>query len=374
MKIIVAPDSFKGSLTAAQAADAIAEGVQSAIPLAEIITLPLADGGEGTVDALVNATGGQLLVVRVRGPLGDPVDAAYGLLGDGDTAVIEMSAAAGLGLVPAGLRNPLLTTTYGVGELIHAALVCGVRKIIVGVGGSATNDGGAGALQALGVRFLDASGRELPPGGVALANLDLIDLSGLVFPRGDVDILVACDVENPLVGPRGAAAVYGPQKGATTQMVELLDRALCRYAEVVSRTLNTNIADLPGGGAAGGLAAGLHAFLGAELRPGIDLVLDAVRFDEHTRDADLIITGEGRIDSQTLSGKTISGVLRRAHGVPMIALAGSVGEGTDGLRDAGLTGIFSMTSEAVTEAYAMHNAASLLKQTAFHAVSSYFKQ
>ncbi|MDO8630841.1 MAG: glycerate kinase, partial [Phycisphaerales bacterium] len=325
MKIVVAPDSFKGTLSAGEAADAITAGIRDVLPDAEIDEIPLADGGEGTVDALVVATGGRKLTERVNGPLLEPVDAPYGLLGDGETAVIEMSAAAGLSLLPARLRNPLLTTTSGVGELMEAALRQKPSKIIVGVGGSATNDGGAGAMQALGVRFLDHAGVELKPGGAALADLTSIDASGLRFPAGSVEVVVACDVRNPLIGPEGASVVYGPQKGATPEMVRVLDDALSNYAKVISKYLNKEVVNLPGGGAAGGLAAGLVAFLDARIEAGAELVMDLVGFDDRIRDVDLIVTGEGRIDRQTLYGKTISAVLARARdrGVPIIALAGS---------------------------------------------------
>ncbi|MDO8586047.1 MAG: glycerate kinase [Armatimonadota bacterium] len=372
MKVIVAPDSFKGTLTAAEAAAAIAAGVREAIPDADIVELPLADGGEGTVDALVSATRGRKLTRRVHGPLMEPVDATYGLLGANETAVIEMSAAAGLGLVPPDRRNPLITTTYGVGELIEAALTHNVRKIIIGVGGSATNDGGAGALWALGVRFVDSGGVELGPGGAALADLARIDASGLRFPRGAVDVVVACDVRNALIGPEGASAVYGPQKGATPEMVRILDGALSNYAKVIPKYLNKNVGDLPGGGAAGGLAAGLAAFLDARIEPGADLVLDAVGFDDRLRDADLIVTGEGRIDRQTLYGKTIAGVLRRAqaHRIPVIALAGCIGEGAEDLKSAGLAGIFALTEFASKEE-SIRNAADLLKRLAYQTILTF---
>jgi glycerate 2-kinase len=372
MKIVVAPDSFKGTLTAVEAADAIASGVLATMPNAEIIRLPLADGGEGTVEALVHAGNGRTLTARVHGPLGTRVDAAYGIIGGGEIAVIEMSAASGLTLVPPGQRNPAKTTTYGVGELIHAALDQKVRSIIVGVGGSATNDGGAGAIQALGARFLGVDGNELPPGGAALENLATIDLTKFIFQKNKVDVTVACDVQNPLVGPNGSSHVYGPQKGATPEMVIMLDRALARYAKVVKQTVGIDIADMPGGGAAGGLAAGLHAFLGARICSGVNLVLDALRFDEIARDADIIVTGEGRIDSQTLQGKTVSGVLERAKAlsVPVVAFAGIVGEGIGDLHRAGLIQVYSL-SEAVGEREAMSNAAYQLEQLARRSVSSF---
>lgn len=373
MKIIASPDSFKGTLTAVEAADAIARGISAALPEAEIVRLPLADGGEGTVEALVSSTGGRAIDTQVHGPLGEMVDAAYGILGDGETAVIEMSAAAGLTLVPAHLRNPLITTTYGVGELIHAALSQGIRRMIIGVGGSATNDGGAGALSALGARFVDSQGKELEPGGAALARLETIDLAKFTFPTGDVEVIVACDVQNPLIGPNGASHVYGPQKGATPEMVEILDSALLNYAKTIKRDYGRDIAKLPGAGAAGGLAGGLMAYLNAELKPGIEIVLDAIRFDEQARGADLIITGEGRLDVQTSYGKTISGVLKRglAAGARVIAIAGSVGPGADRLHDLGLQAIFSITGESISQEDAMQNAATLLEKTTRDAVASF---
>jgi glycerate 2-kinase len=372
MKIIVSPDSFKGTLTAVEAAAAIARGVSAVLPEAEIVCLPLADGGEGTVEALVTATGGRTIVTQVCGPLGEIVDAAYGILGDADTAVIEMSAAAGLTLVPTHLRNPLITTTYGVGELIQAALSQGIRRMIIGVGGSATNDGGAGALSALGARFLDSQGKVLGSGGAALVRLETIDLANFTFPTGDVEVTIACDVQNPLIGPNGASYVYGPQKGAAPEMVEVLDQALSTYAGVIKRDHGLDIAVMPGAGAAGGLAGGLVAFLNAQLKPGIEIVLDAVRFDEQARGADLIITGEGRLDVQTSYGKTISGVLKRARaaGARVIAIAGSIGPGADRLRDLGLQAMFSISGKSVSEEDAMKNAAALLEKTTRDAVVS----
>ena len=370
MRIIAAPDSFKGSLSAVEVAAAIEAGVLAAAPDAVVVRLPVADGGEGTLDALVNATGGRKISRRVTGPLGDPVEAALGVLGDGETAVVEMAAASGLTLVPSHLRNPLLTTTYGTGELVRAALGAGVTKIVVGVGGSATNDGGAGAMQALGVRLLDAEGCDLPPGGASLLNLSSIDLSNVVFPRRGVEVKVACDVTNTLLGPEGASVVYGPQKGATPEMVRLLDKALERYAQVIHRLLSKDIANLRGAGAAGGLAAGLAAFLDAELVPGAGLVLETVRFDDALCGADLVITGEGRIDRQTLYGKTISTVVEhaRAQNVPVIALAGSIGEGSEGLYDVGVAEMCEIAGPGITEEESMRRGAELVADAACGAI------
>lgn len=333
MRIVVAPQEYKGTLTAEEAAAALAVGVRRALPNAEVDELPLADGGPGTVRAIVRAAGGELRMTLVTGPLGAPVDAEWGLL-TGGTAVIEMAAAAGLVLVPEAARDPRITTTYGVGELIRAALGAGSRRIIVGLGGSATNDGGAGMAQALGARLLDADGRELPPGGAALAGLDRIDVSALDARLAERSVLGATDVRNPLVGPEGASIVYGPQKGATPETARELDAALVHYAEVIERDLGVPVADEPGSGAAGGLGAGLIAFLGASIRPGIKLIAEVVRLRQRIRRADLVITGEGRLDGQTQYGKTVAGVARIAkeEGVPVIAVPGALGDGWESLQ------------------------------------------
>jgi len=268
MTILVCPDSFKGSISAAGAAEAMARGIERAIPGAQVIKLPLADGGEGTVDALVSATGGRYVTVGARDPLMRPIEARFGFLGDKRTAVIEMAAASGLVLLSEEERNPLITTTYGTGQLLLSAVHHGARKIVIGIGGSATNDGGAGMAQALGARLLDSRYRSLPPGGAALAHLARIEMGEFLFPRGQIEVEAACDVSNPLTGPSGASAVYGPQKGATPEMVRELDLALKHYADVIRKDLGVEVEDLPGAGAAGGLGAGLAAFLGAKLRSG----------------------------------------------------------------------------------------------------------
>jgi glycerate kinase len=327
LKVLFAPDSFKGSLSAPEAARAMAEGWRRVWPSAECVLLPVADGGEGTLDALVTATGGRAVTKIVTGPLGEPVTARWGLLGDGETAVVELAEAAGLTLVPPARRDPKVTTTYGVGELLlSAATHPGVRRVIVGLGGSATNDGGAGILAALGMRFLDVQGQVLPPGGAALAELASLDRSGLRLDPAAVDLLIACDVDNPLTGPRGASAIFGPQKGATVEDVARLDAALANFARVASRV------PIPGSGAAGGAAFGLlYLFPEAVLRPGIGLVLDAVGFDRHLSGTDLVLTGEGRLDAQTLGGKTVAGVAARAKraGVPVGAVVGALGPDVD---------------------------------------------
>jgi glycerate kinase len=333
VRIVVAPQEYKGTLTAEEAAAAMAKGVGRALPDAIVDVLPLADGGPGTVRAIVRARGGALRRTTVRGPLGKPVEAEWGLLDD-STAVIEMAAAAGLVLVPEAQRDPRITTTYGVGELVSAALNAGARRVVVGLGGSATNDGGAGMAEALGVRLSDAEGRDLPPGGAALASVARIDASGFDARLAGVSVLGATDVRNPLCGPEGASIIYGPQKGATPEVALELDAALARYAAVIERDLGMAVADVTGAGAAGGLGAGLIAFLHAEIRPGIEVVAEVVRLRERIHGADLVITGEGRLDGQTQYGKTVAGVARIAkeEGVPVIVVPGALGNGWESMQ------------------------------------------
>lgn len=370
MKIIAAPDSFKGSLSAAEAAGAIARGIGRVRPDAEVISLPLADGGEGMLEALLSATGGRRVTVRVTGPQGTPVDAAYGLLGaSSEIAVVEMAQAAGLGLMPEGERDPRRTTTYGVGELLGAAAQSGAREIIVGLGGSATNDGGAGAMQALGARFWGEDGELLsrPITGADMARLARIDLDAFQFPVGEVAVRIASDVTNRLLGTNGASAVYGPQKGATPEIVAELDAALSHYAGILKRDLGRDVALRPGAGAAGGLGAGLMAFLGAEMQSGIDLVLEAIGFDAQVSDAAWVMTGEGKIDWQTTQGKVIAGVLRHCapFGVTVIAFGGSVDENAaEALRARGLRAAFPIVSGPMTLAEAMRDGARLLEDAA----------
>lgn len=344
MRIVVAPDSFKGSLSAVSVADAMERGIVSVFPDASVIKVPIADGGEGTVEALVAAVGGQILKQSVTGPLGGKIEAIWGILSDGETAVIEMAAASGLPLVPKDKRDPRFTTTLGTGELVKAALDRGLKKIIIGIGGSATNDGGAGFVRALGVRFYDASGQDLPEGGAALAKLDKVDTTGLDPRLADTTILVACDVDNPLCGPRGASAVYGPQKGATPEMVQELDKALAHYAILARGATGRNIADMPGAGAAGGLGAGLLYFTGAALRPGVEIVLETVGFPAMVETANFIITGEGRTDFQTAFGKAPVGVAKIAKqfGKPVICLSGGLGKGADDVLAQGIDAIMSI--------------------------------
>ncbi|MCY7755854.1 glycerate kinase [Bacillus haynesii] len=344
MKIVIAPDSFKESMTSLEAARSIEKGFKAVLSDAEYVNIPVADGGEGTVQALVDATGGDIVHQTVTGPLGKPVKAAYGLLGDGKTAVIEMAEASGLHLVPPGQRNPLLTTTRGTGELILDATEKGVSTIIIGLGGSATNDGGAGMAAALGAKFLNRDGEEIENGGGALAEIAKIDVSGLNPKLKHIQFEAACDVDNPLTGPRGASAVFGPQKGANSEMTALLDQNLKHYAAAVKAELGCEIDSIPGAGAAGGLGAGLCAFLNAELKSGVDIVLDTLSFSERIKGADLVITGEGKIDGQTVSGKTPAGVAKRARSenIPVIAFAGSLGEGCELVYDIGISALFSI--------------------------------
>lgn len=367
MKIVIAPDSFKGSLTARQAADAIERGVRRATPDVDIISIPMADGGEGTVRALVDATGGRLILARVTGPLGESVAATYGILGDGTTAVIEMAEAAGLHLVGT-TPDPLHATTRGVGELILDALDHGAERIIVGLGGSATNDGGAGMAQALGVRLFDADGCNLPGGGAELADLDRIDCTGLDPRVACTPIILASDVTNPLTGPDGASAVFGPQKGATPAMVEQLDQALSHYAAVIHRDTGRSVDIIPGSGAAGGLGAGFLAFTDATMRSGVDLVTETVGFKERAVGADYCFTGEGRIDGQTQYGKTPMGVARAvcevAPSCRIIALAGSIGEDVEQLNALGFAAVFGIQPGAVSLQEAFAGASRNLERTA----------
>ncbi|GLH71596.1 glycerate kinase [Geothrix limicola] len=345
MRILVAPDSFKGSLSALGVAQAMARGIHAVFPEAVILQVPIADGGEGTAEALVAATLGRLREAEVRGPMGEPQRAQWGVSGDGATAFLEMAAASGLTLVPEASRDPRLASSFGTGQLIKAALDAGLRRIVLGLGGSATNDGGAGMARALGVRFLDAEGRDLPEGGAALARLARIDLSGLDPRLAEASLLVACDVDNPLCGPRGASAVYGPQKGATPDMVAELDAALGVFAQVAAAATGRDIASLPGAGAAGGLGAGLRFFTPAELRPGVSIVLETTGFEALVQNVDLVFTGEGRTDFQTAMGKAPVGVAEVAkhYGVPVICLSGGLGEGADEVLAHGIDALASLT-------------------------------
>ena len=358
MKIVIAPDSYKESLSALDVACAIEDGFREVFPDAEYCKLPVADGGEGTVEAMVAATQGRVLEVEVTGPLGSPVPGFFGISGDGQCAFIEMAAASGLESVPIAKRNPLKTTSWGTGELIRHALDHGVSRIIIGLGGSATNDGGAGMVQALGATLLAADGQPIPPGGAGLEALAGIDISGLDSRLSGCQIDVACDVTNPLTGAEGASAVFGPQKGATPEMVAFLDRALAHYAACIQRDLGRDVLTLEGGGAAGGMGAALYAFCGATLRPGIEIVTEALHLDALVADASLVITGEGRMDSQTIHGKVPVGVAKVAkrYGIPVIGIAGSLTPDVGVVHQHGIDAVFSVMyrictlEEALSEA------------------------
>ncbi|EOD2802929.1 glycerate kinase [Klebsiella aerogenes] len=366
MKIVIAPDSYKESLSALDVATAIETGFREIYPHAEYVKVPVADGGEGTVEAMVAATQGHIVQVSVTGPLGEPVNAFYGLSGDMRCAYIEMAAASGLESVPPTRRNPLLTTSWGTGELIRHALDAGVSQIIIGIGGSATNDGGAGMAQALGAKLLSAGQQQIAPGGGALETLARIDLSELDPRLADCRIDVACDVTNPLTGPQGASAVFGPQKGATAAMIERLDRGLQHFAQIIDRDLDIDVLNLEGGGAAGGMGAALYAFCGANLRPGIEIVTDALGLAELVADADLVITGEGRIDSQTIHGKVPVGVAKVAKrfNVPVIGIAGSLTADVGVVHQHGLDAVFSVLYSVCTLDEALANAAANVRMTA----------
>ncbi|MTI80806.1 MAG: glycerate kinase [Firmicutes bacterium] len=360
MKILAAVDSFKGSLSSIEVAEAIKAGIHRVSPDMEVLTIPMADGGEGTVEAMVIATGGKFITKEVTGPLGTPVKARFGLLPDG-TAVLEMAEASGLTLVPEDQRDPRITTTYGTGELIKLALDHGATNIVMGIGGSATNDCGAGMAQALGVRLLDAEEKDLSYGGSQLDKLQRIDMTGLDPRIKDVKIQVACDVQNPLCGPTGASAIYGPQKGATPEMVKELDNKLSYFAEQFKEQLNIDVAEVPGAGAAGGLGAGLIAFTGAELKSGVELVSDTINIDSLMEQVDLVITGEGQIDSQSAYGKVPMGVAVRAakYDKPVIAIAGSIGTGLEKLYELGIGSVVTIVNGPTSLKDAMENAANL---------------
>lgn len=362
MKIVVAPNAFKGCLTASEAARAMAAGIGRAFPDAEIVHVPVADGGDGMVDVALEALGGNLRRVSVTGPLFAPVDAPLCYVESNRFAAVEMALASGLALVPPDQRDPTCTTTLGTGELIAAALELGVSRIAVGIGGSATTDGGIGMASALGVRFLDADGAEVQPAGSDLGRIRRIDVSNLDPRVRDVRIEAVCDVDNPLCGPNGAAHVYGPQKGATPEQVTLLDEGLANLADVIESDLGIKVRDLPGAGAAGGLGAGLHAFLGADLKRGVDLVLDLVGLDAKLAGADLVLTGEGQIDSQTAFGKAPAGVgaAAKRQGIPCVAIAGSIGSDVADLVEVGIIAVFSHCSRPMTLDDAMSDAAALL--------------
>lgn len=364
MKIVIAPDSYKESLSALEVATHIEAGFREVFPNASYVKLPVADGGEGTVEAMVAATDGEIIEVDVTGPLGEPVKAFYGISGDKQQAFIEMAAASGLELVPPELRNPLNTTSWGTGELIGYALDSGVKSILIGIGGSATNDGGIGMVQALGARLQDSDGEPLGFGGREVARLASIDVTVLDKRLKECRIEVACDVTNLLTGKEGASAIFGPQKGATPQMVEELDQALEHFAKIISRDLDINVLELSGGGAAGGMGAALYAFCGAQLRQGIEIVTEALKLDELVRDADLVITGEGRIDSQSIHGKVPIGVAKVAkrYNKPVIGIAGSLTPDVGVVHEHGLDAVFSVLYRICTLEEALENAGDNLRK------------
>ncbi|MGF0237827.1 glycerate kinase [Rhodococcus sp. IEGM1300] len=366
MKIVIAPDSFKDSLSAQGVADAIALGLADVWPDAQLIKCPMADGGEGTVEAILAACDGELRRNHVRGPLGKTVDAAWGWLPQSHTAIIEMAEASGLQLVPLDQRDACISSTFGTGELIRAALDAGAQRIILAIGGSATNDGGAGAMQALGVTLLDAHDQVLAPGGLALAQLAKIDLCGIDPRLTQVRFDIAADVNNPLCGPHGASAIFGPQKGASPEQVQQLDHSLGHFAEHCARALNKDVRDEPGSGAAGGLGFAAKAFLGAQFKAGVEVVAELVGLDDAIKNANLVITGEGRFDSQTLRGKTPFGVatIAKQHAVPVIVIAGTLGDGYQQMYQHGVDAAFALTSGPMTLAQACADAPRLLRERA----------
>lgn len=366
-KILVAPDSFKGSLTALEACEAIKTGIHLALPDAEVVEIPMADGGEGTVQSLVDATEGQIIELEVTGPLGEPVMAKYGLLGNGKTAVIEMAEASGLGYVTEKTKNPMVTTTYGTGQLIMACIDQGIQEIIIGLGGSATNDGGAGMAQALGYQLLNKNGQEIGYGGGALADLATIKVDQVDSRLKEIHFIIASDVNNPLVGPNGASAVFGPQKGADEDMVQELDQNLQHLADIIQKDLGKSIADTTGAGAAGGLGGGFLAFTEAEMHKGIEIVLAYTKLKEDAVGCDLCITGEGGIDFQTKFGKTPYGVAQAFKAVnpdkKVIAIAGNVGKGIDELYTEGIDAVFGIAPSAATLADLIDHAKDNLEMT-----------
>ncbi|AZV57685.1 glycerate kinase [Clostridium sp. AWRP] len=348
--ILLAPDSFKESMTAKEACEAMEKGIKKVNKNIKCIQVPMADGGEGTMQSLVDATGGDIYKLKVIGPLGDEVEAEYGILGDGETGIIEMASASGIGLVPKEKRNPLITTTYGTGQLIRECLNHNIKKLLVGIGGSSTNDGGVGAIQALGGKFINRDGKEIRFGGGELGKIEKIDLTNFDVRLKDVKLEVACDVTNPLCGKEGASNVFGPQKGATPEMIKVLDNNLKHYAKIIKEQINVDVLNIPGAGAAGGLGAGLMVFLKGELKNGIDIVIEYSKLEEKIKQADVVFTGEGSIDFQTQYGKTPIGVamIAKKYNKPVVALAGSVENGIDVLYEKGIDSIFSIVRGVTT--------------------------
>jgi glycerate kinase len=366
MKVVIAIDSLKGSLSSMEAGTAIKDGILAAKPDAEVIVKPLADGGEGTTDALIEGMNGERIDLTVTGPMHTPVDAYYGYLKDTNTAVMEMASAAGITLVPDSEKNPLLATSYGVGEMINDAIQRGCRNFIIGIGGSVTNDGGIGMLKALGVRFLDENGEDAGEGGQALAKVARIDVSGMNPLLKECHIQIACDVNNPLCGENGSTYVYGPQKGVTEDMKKTLDEAMAHFARVTSETLENDYMNTPGAGAAGGLGYAFLAYTGAALTPGIELILDAVGLEEELSGADVVVTGEGRLDFQTAMGKAPVGVARLAkkYNAKVIAFAGSVTKEATACNKEGIDAFFPILRSVCTLAEAMDPVAARNNMTA----------
>ena len=364
MKVVIAPQAFKGSISALDAATAMEAGVLNIIPDAETVIVPVADGGDGTLETLVEGSGGSIHSISVIGPLGLRRDADWGALGDELTAVIEMARTSGLALVPLAARDPMNSTTYGLGEAISSALDEGFRTFIVGIGGSATNDAGAGMAQALGATLSDSNGNSIPFGGAALSDLSRIDLSGLDPRIAESTFMVACDVTNPLTGPEGASAIYGPQKGASPEMVAQLDSALGHFAEIVRRDVGVDVEFLQGSGAAGGLGGGMVAFLNAELRAGVDIVMETVDIDQHLAGADLVLTGEGAVDYQTVYNKAPVGVANRAGrlGVPVVAIAGTLGDRYELVHQHGIDAAISIANGPISLAESSERASTLITQ------------
>ena len=373
MKIVAAPNAFKDSLTATEAAAAMAEGIAVVLPEAEVVQVPVADGGDGLVDVAVDALQGERRTLKVTGPRDTEVEADYCYVKSMNLVTVEMALASGLALLPDELRDPTLTTTFGTGQLIKTGLDLGVKRINVGIGGSATNDGGIGMAQALGARFLDKQGRELPGIGISLAAIAEIDLSGLDPRIKETTFEAVCDVENPLCGKNGAAVVYGPQKGASPEQVKALDHGLRNLAELIKKQMGVDVVDMPGAGAAGGLGAGLHAFLGAKLCKGIDLIFSLVGLEEKIIGADLVITGEGQIDFQTVFGKAPGGVgsVARKQGVPCFAIAGAVGSELGNLHANGIDAVFSLCTGPMTLEASIENAGQNLMKVTQQAVRAF---
>ena len=364
MKIVIAPQSFKGSISAMNAAKAMETGVRSVLPNAETILIPIADGGDGTLETLVDAMGGNIIEETVTGPVGSKVKASWGALADNKTAVIEMARTSGLALLKADELDPYKSSTYGLGEILSKALDNDYRHFIFGIGGSATNDGGAGLAQALGIKLLNSAGKEISVGGLALKQLDRIDMSTIDPRIKDCTFDVACDVDNPLCGPNGASAIYGPQKGASPEMVEVLDNALQHFSHVIHRDLGTEIKHLPGAGAAGGLGGGMVAFVNASLKNGIDIMLDVLDFHEKISGANLVITGEGQMDYQTVFSKAPIGVAKasKAKNIPVIGISGSLGMNYQSVHDHGIDAVFSITPRPMSLEDASQNAKELISE------------